>query len=225
MIRQWIEKYQQMRWIRRWLHSPQIKNSERVLSKLYYNINAHDISLHERKELKIEDVAYTYGEIDFFSFAAALKVCEPKAGEIFYDIGAGAGKSVFASALLYNFSKTCGVESLNALYQLCIDRLETFPSLVKANKYFTQKKFNIKFISGNLLNTAFEEADIIFINATCFIADLWEDIYKKINQLKVGSRIILASKRLKTDQYLLIDAQMAQTSWGINSVFIYKKVR
>ena len=69
-----------------------------------------------------------------------------------------------------------------------------------------------------------EEADIVFINATCYIDDFWLAINDKIDQLKVGARIILASKRLKGEQYVLIDAQMAVTSWGTNSIFIYKKI-
>lgn len=223
-IAQWIESYQQKRWIKAWLNSPQIKNSQTVLRELYHNVNAHLISLNERKTQGITDVAYTYGEIDFFSFAAALKVCEPKQGEIFYDIGAGAGKTVFASALLYDFAKTRGIESLNALYQLSLNQLDLFVRNTQQYKYFAKRNFDIEFYSQNLLDVSFEEADIIFINATCYIDDFWEAIHKKINQLKVGTRIILASKRLKGEQFSLIDAQMAVTSWGSNSVFIYKKI-
>lgn len=223
-IKQWIEKYQQKRWIKAWLNSPQIKNTQIFLSKIYHDVNAHLVSLNERKTQGITDVAYTYGEIDFFSFAAALKVCEPQSGEVFYDIGAGAGKTVFASALLYDFAKTRGIESLAALYQLSLKQLDLFFKNIKQYKYFAKRNFDIEFYSQNLLDISFEEADIVFINATCYIDDFWLAINDKIDQLKVGARIILASKRLKGEQYVLIDAQMAVTSWGTNSVFIYKKI-
>lgn len=224
IITQWIENYQQRRWIKAWLNSPQIKNTQVFLSKIYQGVNAHLVSLDARKAQGITDVAYTYGEIDFFSFAAALKVCEPQSGEIFYDIGAGAGKTVLASALLYDFAKVRGIESLDALYQLSLKQLDLFIKNIKQYKYFAKRNFDIEFYSQNLLETPFEEADIVFINASCYIDDFWLGIHKKIDQLKVGSRIILASKRLKGEQYALIDAQMAVTSWGSSSVFIYKKI-
>lgn len=223
-MKEWIEKYRQKRWIKAWLNSPQIKNTQVFLSKIYQGVNAHLVSLSARKAQEIIDVAYTYGEIDFFSFAAALKVCEPQSGEIFYDIGAGAGKTVFASALLYDFAKTRGIESLSALYQLSLKQLDLFIQNVKQYKYFAKRNFNIEFYSQNLLDISFEEADIVFINATCYIDDFWLAVREKIDQLKVGARIILASKRLKGEQYALIDAQIAVTSWGNSSVFIYKKI-
>ena len=224
-IAQWLEAYQQRRWIRAWLNSPPIKNTYAVLSKLYDNVNAHRISLDERKALDITDPAYTYGEIDFFSFAAALKVCEPKAAEVFYDIGAGAGKTVFAAALLYDFSKTQGIEALPALHSLCLKQLDLLLVQMKEKKYFKNKQVNIEFSHQNLLETAFSDADILFVNATCYIDDFWQAVCEKINGLKVGSRIILASKRLKGDCFALIDAQMAITSWGSNSLFIYTKIK
>lgn len=224
MLKQWIEKYQQRRWVRAWITSPQIKNTCLFLSKLYHNINAHLISSTERKALGITDPAYTYGEINFFSFAAALKICNPQAGEVFYDIGSGAGKTVFASALLYDFSKTCGIEALDILYQLSLKQLELFKISIKKYNFFSKRKFNINFIAQDLVNTYFLDADIIFINATCYVGELWENLQEKIHQLKIGSRIILASKRLPSEQYILLDSQIAVTSWGTNSVFIYKKI-
>ena len=224
MLRRWIEKYQQRRWVRAWINSPQIKNTRVFLSNLYHNIDAHLISSNTRKALDITDPAYTYGEINFFSFAAALKVCNPQAGEIFYDIGSGAGKTVFASALLYDFSKTCGIEALDILHQLSLKQLELFKIHIKKYKFFSTRKFNINFIAQDLVSTYFLDADIIFVNATCYIGELWDNLQEKIHQLKIGSRIILASKRLPNEQYILIDSQIAITSWGTSSVFIYKKI-
>lgn len=205
-------------------HRKLMINSETIFNILYSKVNAIEISLKDRSELKNDHFGLIYGEIVFESFAYLLSVVNPKPGEIFYDLGSGAGKAVFCSALLYDWKKCCGIELLNGLHQLSLKLLKKFNKLPQVKKFFPLKKYSIEFIHSNLLDYNINDADVIFINATSFTQEFWEAITQKLIHLKIGTRIILTTKKLNPNFFQLIDAQMLLMSWGFNSVNIYQKI-
>jgi hypothetical protein len=67
-----------------------------------------------------EDIALTYGEIDYFSFLDIMEAVNPKQGDKFFDLGCGTGKCMIACAL--NFASLATVEGLEIssyLYNIC----------------------------------------------------------------------------------------------------------
>ena len=62
--------------------------------------------------------AFTYGEIVFDTFVPLLSMANPKAGDLFYDLGCGTGKPLIAAALSFpNFKHCKGMELVDGLVQ------------------------------------------------------------------------------------------------------------
>lgn len=198
--------------------------TQEILQDLYRDINGATLSRAERDRLHTDAYSLVYGEIDFYAFQQMLAVAAPQKDEIFYDLGSGTGKAVLAAALLYDFAKVCGIELLPALYQQsqCLyDELLNHP---KVMQYFPRKQWNVHFINDDIFVYDFSEADIVFINATGFFGDEWNALLTKLNSLKKGAKIILTSKQLSAATYQLLHTDSYRMSWGLCSVYIYKKV-
>lgn len=200
-----------------------IRHSFIVFEKLYQDINGMNISLAERERLQLQDSSFTYGEITAHGFALILDVVQPKAHEIFYDLGCGTGKAVFCAALLNNWKKCVGIELLPALYQCCEELKEKFFTLPEVKKYFPEKKIQIEFYQQDLLQTDFSNADVVFTHATTFDTELWDSVKTKLNYLQSGARAIVVTKRLDEDCFELMNEEVRSMSWGECTVNIYKR--
>ncbi len=198
----------------------QLKKTEKLLKLLYKNTPSGFISYRERKRLKMEEDAFTYGEIQFLSFFSILDMVKPQAHEIFYDLGSGAGKAVFATAFYGDIAKCYGVELLPKLYELSNNKILK----AKANAFSLEKISRIQFINKNFFDIDFTDGDIIFINATCLSFTAWEKIQQELLKLKSGSRIIVTTKKIVSDHFSIIYQGMTLMSWGINSIHIYQKI-
>lgn len=200
-----------------------IKHSLRILDKLYQNINGMEISLSERRRLKNDNPSFTYGEINLPSLAVCLAIVKPKPGEVFYDLGSGAGKAVFCAALLNDWKRCIGIELLPALYDCTQSLLIKLKQLPNAQTFFPHQLNNIHFHHGDIMASEFSDADVVYINATVFSPDFWDTFTPKFETLKSGARIIVLTKKLNPDQFELIEETALPMSWGVNSVFVYRR--
>lgn len=198
----------------------ELKKIEKSLKLLYKNTPSSFISYCDRKRLKIEEDAFTYGEIEFLSFFLILDIVKPKSHEVFYDLGSGSGKAVFATACYGEISKCYGIELLPKLYQLAKNKIIK----AKAHHFLRDKSSRISFLNKNFLDMDFTDADIVFINATCLSHPSWEKIQEKLLKLKSGSRIIVTTKKILNNHFAVIYQGMTLMSWGVNSINIYQKV-
>lgn len=194
-----------------------------VIKNLYKMTNGMELSLAERDRLDISDSTFTYGEINPSSFAEMLQVAEPKPGEIFYDLGSGTGKAVFCAALLYDWQALRGIEFLPALHQTSVKLLKSLPNLPEIKKYYPNKAFPIEFIQKDFLNYDFSDADIIYIHATTFGYPLWDNLGRKLQQLRPGARVIVNTKQLDPEYFNKIDETTYLMGWGESTVFTFKK--
>lgn len=194
-----------------------------LLKKLYHNVNGTHLSLDERKRLQLEETSYTYGEIITDSFARLLQLAAPQEHDVFYDLGSGIGKAVFAAALLYDWKKCCGIEFLPALHETAVTLLEKFSQLPELEKYFPQTKFNIQFFHQDFFQTDLSDANVIFVNSTAFHTLLWEKLATKLEETQSGTRIITTSKRLADTHFEQIAEGMLSQSWGVSSALVYQR--
>jgi len=91
-----------------------------LFSEAFSNINGNLLSQKDRESSKLmleNEYMYTYGEIEYTSFQDILQQAGAVDGQIFYDLGAGCGKAVFAAALAskVRFLKCVGIELLPTL--------------------------------------------------------------------------------------------------------------
>ncbi len=202
-----------------------LKNVQKVIDQLYADdINPYFVSLQYREQNKIDGEEFTYGEVVVPSFAKLLSLTSPKSGEIFYDLGCGVGKAVFTAALCFPFLEARGIELLPPLFEICSSMKNKFYQLVSQTSYFKKDAFNVGFLKGDLIKERFSDGKIFFLNATCFRDRDWLALQKKINDLSVGSRLIVVTRQITLAHFELIEAGTYQMSWGPSSVYIYEKV-
>lgn len=206
------------------LYPVRVKKSLKILDKLYKDVNGTEISLKERQRLNTINPSFTYGEATFPSIAMSLAIAEPKPGEVFYDLGAGAGKAVFCAALLNDWKKCCGIEYLPALHECTDTLLKKLREMPEAKQNFQEALNHIEFLQNDIVQADFSDADIIYMNATAFTPDLWESVVPKLETLKRGARVILLTKRLNKDKFELIQETSLPMSWGMNAVGVYKRI-
>lgn len=225
-----IEKIYLNRYLKNFPSNKNLKQTLLLLLSLYSEINSKSISLKERERLAIEDPAFIYGEIDFLSFFTILTKVKPTPKEIFYDLGCGAGKAVFSAILFFDIAKAYGIELLPALYNVANSQIEKAKTLIRSYdndlaQSYLQRVSNIQFINDDFLNCNISDADIIFINATCLNYHTWEALIEKLMLIKVGSRIIVTTKKIHRAQFQLLYHGLELMSWGMNSVNIYIKTQ
>lgn len=229
IIRPYIEKQKLRDWMGLQKEGKKLQVNEQIFKTLYQGIDASGVSRVERTRLKIDSDEFVYGEIEFPSFVAILDSVEPKPYEHFYDLGCGTGKAVFAAALCYDFDKACGIELLPGLYNIANRQIQNLQRIIAVHgskfvQSYQSKIESIHFINDNILNCDFSDADIVFINATCFNPTSWIAIVQKLLQLKVGSRVIMTTKRLDNAAFRTIYNSQYLMSWGMNSVNAYEKI-
>ena len=177
---------------------------------------AFSISYDERQRCKFANKDFTYGEIDYNTFIDLMNRAGAKEGEVFYDLGCGAGKAVVVSALAYPLSKVRGVELLEGLYKLSKGVCEKMKSLPGYNA-----KSDVDIVNDDFLNVDFSDADIVYISSTCFSEDTMEKLEKKFLNLKSGSRIIMLTKDLNSSDFDLKYKELCKMGWGTCTVRLY----
>jgi hypothetical protein len=220
-IRYWIHLLMEQGWV----STVHYDRCLTVLECLYSDVNAYVISINERKHTNLQDVAFTYGEVRFYSFVKILELASPNPDDIFYDLGSGAGKAVMIAGLAFDFKAVIGVEKLPELYNLSVNFVESLLKLPKFKRLLPDKRLAIEFIQNDFRRVDITPATIIFINATCFRGALWDDLAQKLLTTQIGTRIIIVSQTLdNVSGYELKYRGLNLMSWGLATVSLYERI-
>ncbi|CEK12106.1 hypothetical protein [Legionella hackeliae] len=212
----WIGS-RQRRAINSWRKHLALDKHFAVFQALYANVDGFALSKRAREDK--DALEYVYGEIEFESFIALLSLCKTNASTIFYDLGSGTGKAVIACALVFEVQKSCGIEIFPTLHNCA----QTQQRRLKQFSHYQQKAERIEFILGDLLTSQFNDASLVFINATAFFGEYWLTISKHLEQLKPGSLVISTSKAILSNQFTTREVTAIQMNWGVVNAFIQEK--
>lgn len=205
----WLQKYQQKK---------RIQSALKLLNKVYANVNGHRVAKFAKLRRNIQSDSFLYGEIDFLAFMALMSYCSPTKEDVFFDLGSGAGKAVLSAALGFELKQAIGIELIPELVNLSNKLL---------GEVAGQSQMNcspVMFLRDDILSADFSAASIVFINATAFQGQVWDNLLSKILQLAAGTRVVITSKRLPTSHFQIIYQGMEVMSWGMNSAFVYNKI-
>lgn len=203
-----------------------LTHREDIFTALYKNYSSSKtayISLQERKVISSDKShplyktsSLTYGEIcDMQSMEHVISIlreesllpCENEG--IFYDVGSGSGKVVFAAALLYPFAKCIGIEILSSLHGIGLIAQEHY------HKFFDYPK--IELYRGSILDLTvcdWTNGDVVYANSTCFSNDLFLGMAKIAMKMKKGSVMITLSQLLPSwTGFELFRETREQMSW------------
>ncbi len=89
-------------------------------------------------------------------------------GGVFYDIGAGTGKPVFAAALHGIFARCVGVEILDGLYDISQQLLQRYKEHVQPQLPLMKQSTHVDLIKGDFTEMDLSDADVWFANSTCY---------------------------------------------------------
>lgn len=161
------------------------------------------VSKKERDESGMKDSTLVYGEIMFETFGTIIEKIKKiygkpnvgasgpsgvlqSRGGIFYDLGSGTGKVVIAAAVLHNFDVCYGIETLEGLFAVSLDCLNTYNLRGKAKLQSRENDTRTLFAScfsalifaldcqmihGDFLKTRtkdWRDADVVLANSTCY---------------------------------------------------------
>lgn len=202
-----------------------IRHAADLISRLYPDdINPFAISVEYREEQNIRGEQYTYGEVVVDSFAEVMSYAKPNKGELFYDLGCGAGRALFTAALCFPGLKVRGIEILPPMFALCNQTLTRFNALVKADKKFAKENYDIKIFEADFLDYDFSDGNIFLLNATCFTDKQWKKVEKRMLELPVGVRVIVITLQLNHKAFKLVEAGSYLMSWGRAALRVYEKI-
>jgi SAM-dependent methyltransferase len=190
----------------------------KIFNKIYENIDGFSLSLAERKELGIKDKSFVYGEIVPESFCEILEKLNINKNTIFYDLGSGVGKAVILTKLIFDIKKSVGIEYLSSLYQASIQAYQKLKEIINIEDN------SIYFIKGDFFTVPFNDANLVFINSTCFSEEQMERIVNLSLNLERGSKLIVLTKKITDNQnFELLTENQYPFSWGYATVRIYER--
>ena len=232
------------------------QNSRGGISTAGHNTNGHQKELHrlhnslledypvnlgkaiskkQREREQLKDTALVYGEIKYNFMALIFRVIKDdydglqRNGGIFYDLGSGTGKPVFAAALLHPFERVVGIETLSQLHTASLEITDHWRKLTDSLDddimSAEQKRCVVEFINDDIKNPEFSMADatIGFANSTCYDEELMINIAAKADEMVAGSFFITVTKRLPSLQWDLLETERYKMSWGEANVFLHRK--
>jgi hypothetical protein len=122
--------------------------------------------------LRATPLALVYGEVDVRSFTEVLAMCRPAPGDVFFDLGSGAGRAVLGAALLYGdcFSACCGVELLPVLHGVALNAELRYRELLAAQPLqwpFLARAVRVELHCGDLVDAVdkWAAADVVRVRA------------------------------------------------------------
>jgi len=213
------------------------------LTKAFPTSIGKAVSKKEREQFQLSSSTLVYGEISFEAFGITLEKikkihgkpnvgntgpagCMQDRGGIFYDLGSGTGKAVIAAAILYNFDICCGIEILEGLYTLSLEITSEYNSRGKA-KLNREITTDVSMVKGDILDLSvkdWSDGDVIFANSTCFDDTLMAALANTAGGLKKGTFFITFTKRLPGTDFVVLEYEMHQMSWGAATVYIHQKI-
>lgn len=202
----------------------ELTEAKQIFSALFDGVSGRALSLAGREALNIKNKSYVYGEVKPDSYYEIIKEANPKEGGVFYDLGSGTGKALILTHLLFHFSKVKGIEYIPTLYESSKNILKRYNAEILPKIKDKIPENNITIALADFLTSDISDADFIFMNSTCFQADLIMALSQKLEQVKPGTQIISLSKSLQSPQFTIEKQQMYDFSWGRATVFFQRKI-
>jgi len=205
--------------------------------KLYQDYDfwrCKDISTKSRRKNNFRSSGLAYAEIKYTQYAEIFCQLykhglnrEGLAGK-FVDIGCGVGKAVFATALLHDFKWIVGIELIEDLVEVSNTILSNgWKQMVLDGEIedIDKRQIDIKFICGDAMYIAWQDADVVFMNYTCFGEDLRTSLAAIADKMRKDSLVITVSHPLQSNMFECVLALKMDVSWGSSTAFAYKKIK
>jgi SAM-dependent methyltransferase len=203
------------------------EETECLFSDLFSYLSLEDaktISKTEREEKNLsENKSLIYGEVDFNSFVKVLQKLGLPPGGLFYDLGSGSGRAVFAARFTQDFANCVGIEVLEGLATSSQAVVEKHDKWFRQYLDMTQPQ-DVQMVCGSILDYDWSDGDVIFANSTCFDDRLMQDMSAKAEDLRPGAYFVTFTKPLTSTQFEVLEKKRYSMSWGPATVFVHRRL-
>ncbi len=197
--------------------------AETLFNYLYSGIDGYQISRDARIRAKFNTDSLLYGELSFGAWEKIVMRANPKKDGVFFDLGSGTGRVVFASYLNFNFVKTIGIELLEGLHNKACAVKDTFEKNIK-NQILSQiNGREINFFLQDIFAANLREADFIFMNHPFKEGDDFLKLEEKLLQeLRPKSKIVTTIRPLKNSAFKNLGSEKFEFSWGKSEAYFFE---
>ena len=159
-----------------------------------------------------------------------------KRRSVFYDLGSGSGRAVFAARFVQDYDNCIGIELLPNLHEMA----KSVHSLYKFGPYQSKLKYtHVEFVLSDLLNVDWwKDGTVVYVPNLLFDPLLMDRIAELAIKLQSGAYLI-ALKQFGTDAtaatttttttttfpqaFELIQQRLVPMSWGDSNVYVYQR--
>mmetsp|Transcript_278 Transcript_278/g.491 ORF Transcript_278/g.491 Transcript_278/m.491 type:complete len:293 (+) Transcript_278:158-1036(+) len=210
------------------------KQIMQLLGALYADHPIRVFNAISRDAIEAQDAIgdLIYGEVTFLALSHILERHLPNCksgGRVFYDLGSGAGKSVFAAALLHPaFTKLCGIELIDGHEKLSQELLFLYSREILPHLPPHHHEQKISFGLGDALAADWSDGDVVLANSTCFSPELMRNLEERATQMmRPGALFISLTRRFQhisvTDAWELLESFERRMSWGPAEVHVHRR--
>jgi len=186
------------------------------------------IAEQSHKDLRrVPGDGYFYGELSWPAMYKLVGLVEPKAGDVFVDMGSGLGKMVLSTAMTRPFKECRGVEILPELHEKASVALAKLKGSLGDNA-FSQLP-TVQLIMSDMFAVDVSDADVVYCFATCLSREVLQGLTWKLEaELKRGARLIVISKVLDSVAFDsfgpgYISVEQAHSKWTLDAWLYVKK--
>jgi SAM-dependent methyltransferase len=189
------------------LHDLIMDEANQLYNELFFDTSLEvgkTLSKNERDEkLLAAEKSLIYGEVEFNSFYRVLRKINPAPGTVFYDLGSGTGKAVFAARFAYDFSKCIGIEILSSLHEQGEKVLLRYNKDFKNNLALGQSQHAMLY-EGSFLDFDWFDGELVFANSTCYDDQLMLALSDMAGRLQPGAIVVTFTKGMSSDKVCYI---------------------
>ena len=205
-----------------------VEHAEATFDRVFSDISIEDarqLSNSSRSEDALSGNGdFTYGEINFRSFASVLRDVHTTPGSRMLDLGAGIGKPVIAAALLFDFQACVGIEQLRGLYKVACSRPKRLLRVLQAQGGLPEDLPDMEFSNTSFFDTSWRDYDVVFMSSTTFVPATLAAVAAKARELPHGAVLISLTHPLQAPHLLEQSRRTVEMSWGAVVVIVHRRV-
>jgi hypothetical protein len=217
-----------------------VREREAIFEQIYEDYPLRLARIVAKKEIDEQghfETAFRYAETSYEEVGIMLRKIKEKHGglkkdevqkQIFYDLGSGFGRPVFAAAILFPFAKVIGIELLEGLFVMSNEIIKQWEPDIKPQLPSTHQATEVKFVKGccsehwkDDLNWA--DGSIVFCHSTQFDERLMTELTEHAMKMQTGSFFVTLTKELPSPYFDLKEEYPAEFHWGKGHVFLNQR--
>lgn len=222
-----------------------LPDREKILLELYAECDAEKAKAMSKEARAGMDppagANLVYAELDIASMHSILNLLRSQYGPlfvgqgVFVDLGSGVGKAAVAAALLHPFQKVVGIEYLAPLHAVASDVQGKFAAAAATVLEEGKTPPEVSFMTGDFvaevagsLEPIAAECKVALAVATCYLEPQLKAMAKFAAKMPENSIFITFGQQLPLsmesgEDWVSLNVESMEMSWGPSTCFIYKK--